>query len=132
MPGTPKPIVLITGAAGNIGRSLAAALSENYSIVGLDQPGKKAEFPLIGADFTDDASIARAVAQFRQAHGDHIASVIHLVAFFDFTGEENPLYQSVNVEGTRRLLRALRAWRSSSSSMRARCWSMRRAGRVNR
>ena len=107
MPGTPKPIVLITGAAGNIGRSLAAALSDGYSIVGLDQPGKNAEFPLIDADFTDDASIAQAMAQFRQAHGDHIASVIHLVAFFDFTGEENPLYQSVNVDGTRRLLRAL-------------------------
>lgn len=107
MPGTPKPIVLITGAAGNIGRSLAAALSDGYSIVGLDQPGKKAEFPLIDADFTDDASIVRAMAQFRQTHGDHIASVIHLVAFFDFTGEENPLYQSVNVDGTRRLLRAL-------------------------
>lgn len=107
MPGTPKPIVLITGAAGNIGRSLAAALSDGYSIVGLDQPGKNAEFPLIDADFTDDTSIAQATAQFRQAHGDHIASVIHLVAFFDFTGEENPLYQSVNVDGTRRLLRAL-------------------------
>jgi nucleoside-diphosphate-sugar epimerase len=48
LPGTPKPIVLITGAAGNIGRSLAAALRDGYSIVGLDQPGKKAEFPLIG------------------------------------------------------------------------------------
>ena len=107
MPETPKPIVLITGAAGNIGRSLAAALRDGYSIVGLDQPGKKADFPLIDADFTDDASITRAMAQFRKAHGDHIASVIHLVAFFDFTGEENPLYQSVNVEGTRRLLRAL-------------------------
>lgn len=45
--------------------------------------------------------------KFRDAFGSRIASVIHLVAYFDFTGEDNPLYQSVNVEGTRRLLRAL-------------------------
>lgn len=105
-----KPIALITGAAGNIGRSLAAALSGAYAVVGFDRPGTEADFPLIAADFTDDASIARAMAEFRETHGSHIASVIHLVAFFDFTGEENPLYEAVNVEGTRRLLRALQAF----------------------
>ena len=35
---------------------------------------------------------------------------MHLAAYFDFTGEENPLYQSVNVDGTRRLLRALQGF----------------------
>ena len=49
-----------------------------------------------------------ALHKFRDAFGSRIASVIHLVAYFDFTGEENPLYQSVTVDGTRRLLRALR------------------------
>ncbi|WP_207796586.1 NAD-dependent epimerase/dehydratase family protein [Sphingomonas oleivorans] len=104
---TAKPIVLITGAAGNIGRSLAHALSDAYTIVGLDREGMKADFPLIPVDFTDDASVAGALAKFRRDHGVHIASVIHLVAFFDFSGEDNPLYDKVNVEGTRRLLRAL-------------------------
>lgn len=107
MPEAARPIVLITGAAGNIGRSLAAALGDAYTIVGLDRPGSNADFPLIAADFTDDASVTQAMVEFRKAHGGHIASVIHLVAFFDFTGEENPLYDSVNVEGTRRLLSAL-------------------------
>ena len=32
-------------------------------------------------------------------HGSRIASVVHLAAYFDFTGEDNPLYQSVNVDG---------------------------------
>jgi nucleoside-diphosphate-sugar epimerase len=36
-----------------------------------------------------------------------VASVIHLAAYFDFTGEDNPLYERVNVQGTRALLRAL-------------------------
>ena len=102
-----KPIVLITGAAGNIGGSLAAALDDAYTIVGLDREGSKAHFPLIEVDFTDDASVARALETFRRDYGGRIASVIHLVAFFDFSGEDNPLYESVNVEGTRRLLRGL-------------------------
>ncbi|MFA7441587.1 MAG: NAD-dependent epimerase/dehydratase family protein [Sphingomonadaceae bacterium] len=102
-----KPIVLITGAAGNIGRSLAAALGDAYIVIGLDREGSQADFPLISVDFTDDASVAKAMETFRRDHGNRIASVIHLVAFFDFSGEDNPLYESVNVEGTRRLLRAL-------------------------
>jgi nucleoside-diphosphate-sugar epimerase len=102
-----NPIVLITGAAGNIGRSLAGALSDAYRVVGLDRPGMEADFPLIEVDFTDDESVRAAFDGFRKDYGGRIASVIHLVAFFDFTGEENPLYEQVNVEGTGRLLRAL-------------------------
>jgi nucleoside-diphosphate-sugar epimerase len=103
----PKPIVLITGAAGNIGRSLASALADAYTIIGFDKPGEKADFPLFDIDLTKEESIAAAFAGFHKEHGSHIASVIHLIAYFDFTGEDNPLYETVNVEGTRRLLRAL-------------------------
>ena len=102
-----KPIVLITGAAGNIGTSLAEVLHDSYRVVGLDRPGSKADFPLVEADLGDDQSVAKAIAEFRDKFGKRIASVVHLAAYFDFTGEENPLYQSINVEGTRRLLRAL-------------------------
>ena len=111
MKGAAKPIVLITGADGNIGRSLAAALADSYRVVGLDRAsdddGDEAGFPLIEADLTDDRSVAAAMDILRRDHGTRIASVVHLAAFFDFSGEENPLYDAVNVEGTRRLLRAL-------------------------
>ena len=102
-----KPIVLITGAAGNIGTSLAGRLADGYRIVGLDRPKTKADFPLIHADLSKDESVENAIAEFRDKFGDRIASVVHLAAYFDFSGEENPLYQSINVEGTRRLLKAL-------------------------
>ena len=102
-----RPIVLITGAAGNLGRSLAAALHGDYRIVGLSPSAEDADFPIIGADLTSDAAVELAFHKFRDAFGSRIASVIHLAAYFDFTGEDNPLYQTVNVEGTRRLLRAL-------------------------
>ena len=103
-----KPIVLITGAAGNIGRSLAKALADRYAVVGIDLKGGGTDFPLIEADFTDDASMDGAMRRFRAQHGDRIASVVHLAAFFDFSGEDKPEYRTVNIEGTRRLLRALR------------------------
>jgi nucleoside-diphosphate-sugar epimerase len=103
-----KPIVLITGAAGNIGRGLAAMLAESYQVVGLDRPGSEADFPLIEADLSDDQSVTKALGDFRNRFGETIASVIHLAAYFDFSGKQNPLYDEVNVAGTRRLLRNLR------------------------
>lgn len=102
-----KPIVLITGAVGNIGRSLGEALDRDYRVIGLDRQAEGADFPVFEADFTSDDSLGLALREIRDAYGSRIASVIHLVAYFDFTGEDNPLYQSVNVEGTRRLVRAL-------------------------
>lgn len=102
-----KPIVLITGAVGNIGRSLGEALGRDYRVIGLDRQAEGADFPVFEADFTSDDSLNLALREIRGAYGSRIASIIHLVAYFDFTGEDNPLYRSVNVEGTRRLVRAL-------------------------
>ena len=86
-PSTSRPVVLITGAAGDIGTILARALGRDHTVVGLDRPGKKADFPLIGVDLTSAESIVQAMQQFRRDHGSRIASVIHLAAYFDFTGE---------------------------------------------
>lgn len=102
-----RPIILITGTSGNLGRSLSEALGRDYRIVGLDRKAEAATFTVFEIDFTSDAAVDLALHKFRDAFGSHIASVIHLVAYFDFTGEDNPLYQSVNVEGTQRFLRSL-------------------------
>ena len=100
---------MITGAAGNLGRSLADAFADRFRIVGLDVKAKEGlDFPLIEVDLSSDESTAQALAEIRERFGTRIAAVLHLVAFFDFSGEPNPLYETVNVEGTRRLLRALR------------------------
>ncbi len=107
-PDSHKPLLVMTGAAGNLGRSLAAAFADDYRVVGLDVAGEGLDFPLIKVDLSSDQSVSEAVNEVRQTFGARIASVIHLAAYFDFTGEEKPLYQTVNVEGTRRLVRALR------------------------
>ncbi len=105
-----RPIVLITGATGNLGRSLGKVFGRDYRTVGLDRVAEGADFPVIAVDFTSDASMELAFRKFRDTFGSRIASVIHLVAYFDFTGDDHPLYQSVTVEGTRRLLRALQGF----------------------
>jgi nucleoside-diphosphate-sugar epimerase/disulfide bond formation protein DsbB len=102
-----RPIVIVTGAAGNLGMSTARALLPNYRVVGMDRDTVATDFPLLRLDLSSDDSVELAFRKFRDAYGNRIASVIHLIAFFDFTGEPNPLYERVNVEGTRRLLRAL-------------------------
>jgi len=102
-----KPIVLITGASGNLGRSVAELLARDFLPVGLDLRGGDRPFKVLTCDFTSDDAVRRALKEFRDSFGSCIASVIHLAAYFDFSGEDDPRYQSVNVEGTRRLLRSL-------------------------
>lgn len=104
---TKRPLVLITGSAGGVGSALVEALTPDYEVVGLDRPGAKASIPLIEVDLAAEASVRQALETVRIRHGTKIASVIHLAAYFDFTGEDHPLYEKVNVEGTRFLLRAL-------------------------
>jgi nucleoside-diphosphate-sugar epimerase len=103
----PRPLVLITGAAGNLGRSIGEALADGYDVVGFDRDEDR-EASIFAADLTSAESVEHAMRALREEHGSRLASVIHLAAYFDFSGEPNPLYESVNVEGTRRLLAALR------------------------
>lgn len=102
-----KPIVLITGVSGDVGRDVARGLINDYQIIGFDKDAEADDFPIIEVDFTRDSSVVQALGKFRDAYGAHIASVIHLAAYFDFSGEDHPLYHSLNVEGTRRLLDGL-------------------------
>lgn len=100
-----KPLVIITGAAGNLRQSLGKALRAEYEIVGFDLRTDKSDFPIIGMDLTSGPAIELALRKLRESFGSNIASVIHLAAYFDFSGEDSALYDQVNVEGTRKLLR---------------------------
>jgi nucleoside-diphosphate-sugar epimerase len=102
------PVVLISGVSGAMGSVLAKALNGQYQVVGIDRYCREdLTADCIPIDLTSDEAVARAFQEIRENYGDHITSVIHLAAYYDFSGEESPLYQQVNVEGTRRLLRAL-------------------------
>jgi dihydroflavonol-4-reductase len=104
--------VLITGASGLIGNRLAERLKEKYTLVGMDlESPEEEQSPVdqVDTDLTDDASTRQGLQQVRARHGNRLASVIHLAAYYDFSGEPSPLYDELTVEGTRRLLRELHA-----------------------
>ncbi|MEZ4711794.1 MAG: NAD(P)-dependent oxidoreductase [Caldilineaceae bacterium] len=106
-----KPIVLVTGSSGLIGTALIKQMAADYQIVGFDNVG----FPFpppqaenVPIDLTDSASLTRGMARVRYAYGEHLAAVVHLAAYYDFSGEPSPLYEELTVRGTERMLHALR------------------------
>jgi nucleoside-diphosphate-sugar epimerase len=105
--GVQAPVVIVTGASGNLGRAICDDLSRHYRVVGLDRSTSDAPVPTFATDFSNAAAVELAMLKVRERFGPHIASVVHLAAYFDQTGSDHPLYEAVNVEGTRHLLRAL-------------------------
>jgi len=105
-----QPLVLITGGCGRIGRAIAQRLAPRYRVVALERRCPADGGACIEADIASEAALERALRRLREEYGARIACVVHLAAFYDFSGEDHPAYRDVNVEGTRRLLRALRGF----------------------
>lgn len=102
-----RPLICVTGAAGKIGTALTRELRKTYFVVGFDRDPSPETDAYYDMDVTSDASIELALRKATEEFGKDIAAVIHLAAYFDFTGEENPLYESVNETGTKQLLKEL-------------------------
>jgi nucleoside-diphosphate-sugar epimerase/uncharacterized membrane protein len=101
-----KPLVLITGASGRIGSKLIERLRAGYRIAAFDiRPAEGVDF--YNADISKPESIGEALAMLKKDHGTKIAAVVHLAAFYDFTGEDDERYQTINVGGTRNLIDGL-------------------------
>ena len=109
-PRSDKPLVLMTGPEGLIGGRIIERLTGQYSIVGFDRPPSPhdgEDIDYVQVDLTDPRQIDTAFRYLREYHGRHIASVIHLAAYYDFKGEPSRLYDELTVKGTRRLLEHL-------------------------
>jgi nucleoside-diphosphate-sugar epimerase len=110
---TDKPVILLTGASGFIGRALVARLADRYTVVGLDRagsPNPPAPAHAVDIDLGSDESVAQALDEVRRTFDARIASVVHLAAYYDISGEPNPLYDQITVQGTRRLIDALQTF----------------------
>jgi UDP-glucose 4-epimerase len=104
---TDKQVVVVTGSSGRIGTRIIQRLGEESQPVGLDFIGITSEKPsmeFIYVDLGSDHSVEVAFNRIRHAYGNRIASIIHLAAFYSFTGENLELYDAITVNGTRRVL----------------------------
>jgi threonine 3-dehydrogenase len=101
-----KPVVLITGAGGEIGHGLIAKLTESgrQSVVTLDvNPLDAGLASLVAREFTgsilDTALLERILSQYE------VDTVFHLAALLSTRSEFTPITaHQVNVEGTLHLL----------------------------
>jgi nucleoside-diphosphate-sugar epimerase len=108
-----RPVVLITGSEGLIGDALVRDLGADHHVIGFDIARKHKdpeELDFIDCDLTRDESVHSALQQMRARGGSRLASVIHLAAYYDFSGQPSSLYRDLTIEGTRRLLRGLRSF----------------------
>jgi nucleoside-diphosphate-sugar epimerase len=106
---TNLPIV-VTGSSGLLGTAVIKAFASDYAMLGFDRAGPPyppLEAECISVDVTSLESIQRGFERVRYAYGDRIASVIHLAAYYDFSGEPSDRYEEITVRGTERLLQAL-------------------------
>ncbi len=110
-----QPLVVVTGCSGLIGSKLIDSLKDRHTVVGLDiaEPDPEPQgWTWVRCDLTDDESVDNALDQIRESHGSDIASVIHLAAYYDFSGEPSPMYDRLTVGGTRRLIERLQSFDS--------------------
>ncbi len=106
-----RETVLVTGSSGLIGSAVVERFAGQYAVVGFDlqgppRPPKSAD--CVEVDISSDESVRDGLRQVRERHGDQIAAVIHLAAYYDFKGEPSPKYEEITVRGTERLLRGLK------------------------
>src|SRR6185437_7058554 len=103
----PKTSVLITGANGEIGRSLLETFARegDYDAVTLDlTPLPEAMRPLVTASYAGNIMDRYLLDQLAAHH--EIDLVFHLAALLSTRGERDPeLAHQVNVEGTLNVLR---------------------------
>ena len=104
-----RTAIIVTGSGGFIGRAVCKAfVGEGHAVIGFDRPDAAKPQPGvtdIPCDVTSEQSVAEAVSRVLRDFAEPIASVIHLAAYYNFSGEPSPLYEQVTVQGTERLLR---------------------------
>jgi nucleoside-diphosphate-sugar epimerase len=108
-----RPHVLITGAGGLIGQAVIRRLSSDFRLSATyrgNPPADTAGADWVELDLTADESVESALREMSERHDRELASVVHLAAYYDFSGEPSPLYDEVTVGGSGRLIGELQRY----------------------
>ena len=101
-----KEIILVTGCAGRIGYKTMERFCKNFRVIGFDviapKPLPSCEY--IHVDIASDPSVEDGMKKVKEKYGARIASVIHLAAYYNFSGGGWENYENITVKGTERLL----------------------------
>ena len=104
--------VIVTGSNGTIGdavmRRFAGRLTASSASTASHPKPPPPGCVYLPVEITSDESVREGLRMVREHHGAHVASVIHLAAYYDFFGEPSTKYDEITVRGTGRLLRGLR------------------------
>ena len=104
-----RGIIIVTGSNGRIGDAVMRRFAGRFAdVVGFDRKAPGPPPPgcvYVPVEITSDESVRDGLRTIREHHGAHVASVIHLAAYYDFFGKPSPKYDEITVQGTGRLLR---------------------------
>ena len=113
------PSILVTGASGFIGKHFVIAACNKFRLFCIARRSQKeAGIPQndnihwLQADITKWQNLLSA-AQYIRNHGG-ADYVLHLAGYYDFTMEENPVYEQTNVIGTHHLLNMSKLYQISA------------------
>lgn len=109
-----KKILIVTGCSGRIGSRVTAKFADEFQVVGFDTVPPRDPPPgmeYLPVDLGQDASVEKGFDTVREKFGDEIASVIHLAAYYSFSGGSTDLYDNITVRGTGRVLEAAKKFK---------------------
>ncbi len=107
---TRKPVLILSGASGFIGRHFLDTFKEDFYIYAIARRTQHAagiaqhkNIVWIRLDIADEQKVKQIIENItRNGGADYF---IHLAAFYDFSNQKNPEYERTNVRGTENFLK---------------------------
>lgn len=103
------PRLVLTGASGFVGRRVLETVRSRYRVFAVDRlsqaESQAPDHPNVSwhqLDIAEPEPLSRFFTEVRA--GGSVQVLLHLAAYYDFTGENHPEYQRTNIDGTCLLL----------------------------